>query len=71
MSQLQQSKSSVASRTAFDVLAVESAEESEDEVVFEPEAAVSASAVMCVELLSRLHFRGSSSCLQRYAGKTI
>lgn len=50
MSQLQQSKSSVASRTAFDVLTVESGEELEDEVVSEPEAA----AVVCVELLSRL-----------------
>jgi hypothetical protein len=66
MSQLQQSKSSVASRTAFDVLTVESAEESEDEVVYEPEAVISA--VVCVELLSRLHFRGSSPCSQRDAG---
>ena len=64
MSPSQQTKSSVASRTAFEVLTVESAEESEDEVVFEPEAVVSA--VVCVELLSRLHFRGSSPCLQRY-----
>jgi hypothetical protein len=52
MSQLQQSKSSVASRTAFDVLSVESGEELEDEVASEPEAVVSA--VVCVELLSRL-----------------
>jgi hypothetical protein len=50
MSQSQQSKSSVASRTAFDVLTVESPEESEDEVVSEPEAVVSA--VLCVELSS-------------------
>lgn len=48
MSQLQQSKSSVASRTAFDVLSVESGEELEDEVVSESEAVVSA--VVCVEL---------------------
>lgn len=66
MSQLQQSKSSVASRTAFDVLAVESAGESEDEVVSEPEAVISA--VVCVELLPRLHFRGSSPCSQRDTG---
>jgi hypothetical protein len=65
MSQLQQSKSSVASRTAFDVLAVESAGESEDEVVSEAEAVISA--VVCVELLSRLDFRGSSPCSQRGA----
>ena len=69
MSQAQQSKSSVASRTAFDVLTVESGEESVDEVVFDPEEAViSASSVVCVELSSRfsLH-RGSSPCSQRDA----
>jgi len=38
MSLLQQNKSSVASRTAFDVLTVEPGEESENEVVSEPEA---------------------------------
>ncbi len=49
MSQLQQSKSSaVASRTAFDVLTVESGEESEDEVVSEPEVVLST--VACVDL---------------------
>ncbi|KAF8482665.1 cytidylyltransferase family-domain-containing protein [Russula ochroleuca] len=37
---MSQSKSSVASRTAFDILTVESGEESEDEVLSEPEAAV-------------------------------
>jgi hypothetical protein len=63
MSQLQQSKSSVASRTAFDVLTVESGEELEDEVESEPEAVVSS--VVCVELLSRLHFRGSSMLAER------
>jgi len=69
MSQLHQSKSSVASRTAFDVLSVESGEESEDEVVSEPEAVVSA--VVCVESSSRLHFRGSFKCLQRDTGQSI
>ena len=37
---MSQSKSSVASRTAFDILTVESGEESEDEVLSEPEAVV-------------------------------
>jgi hypothetical protein len=37
---MSQSKSSVASRTAFDILRVESGEESEDEVLSEPEAVV-------------------------------
>lgn len=50
MSHLQQNKSSVASRTAFDVLSVESGEESEDEVVSEPEAVVHP--VVCVALSS-------------------
>jgi hypothetical protein len=50
MSQLQQNKSTVASRTAFDVLTVESVEESDDDVVSEPEAVVSS--VACVELFS-------------------
>lgn len=48
MSHLQQNKSSVASRTAFDVLSVESGEQSEDEVVSEPEAPP----VVCVALSS-------------------
>ena len=39
---------SVASRTAFDILTVESGEESADEVVSEPEVV---SAVSCVQLL--------------------
>ena len=50
MSHLQQIKSSVASRTAFDVLSVESGEQSEDEVMSEPEAAVPP--VVCVTLSS-------------------
>jgi phosphatidate cytidylyltransferase len=50
MSHLQQNKSSVASRTAFDVLTVEEGEQSEDEVVWEPEAVDSS--VVCVELSS-------------------
>jgi hypothetical protein len=53
MSHLQQQKSTVASRTAFEVLAVESAEESEDELLSEPEAVIHP--VVCVELPSR-HF---------------
>jgi len=48
MSHLQQNKSSVASRTAFDVLSIESGEQSEDEVVSEPEAVVSP--VECVAI---------------------
>lgn len=50
MSLLQQNKTSVASRTAFDVLSVESGEHSEDEDVSEPEAVVSP--VVCVALSS-------------------
>jgi hypothetical protein len=50
MSHLQQSKSSVASRTAFDVLTVEEGEQSEDEVVWEPEAVDSP--VVCVVIIS-------------------
>lgn len=50
MSHLQQNRSSVASRTAFEVLAVEEGEQSEDDVVSEPEAVVSS--VVCVELSS-------------------
>ena len=46
MSHLQQNKSSVASRTAFDVLSIESGEQSEVEVVSEPEAVVPE--VVCV-----------------------
>ena len=69
MSHLQQSKSSVASRTAFDILSVESGEESEDEVVTEPDAVISPA--VCVEPLSRVHRRSSSPCLQRHAGQTF
>src|ERR1700760_1537910 len=54
MSHLQQSKSSVASRTAFDILTVESGEESEDEVTSEPDAVISS--VVCVELTTRRHY---------------
>lgn len=54
MSHLQQSKSSVASRTAFDILTVESGEESEDEVTSELDAAIPS--VVCVHLLFRLHY---------------
>ena len=48
MSHLQQNKSSVASRTAFDLLSVESSGEQseEEEVVSEPEAVVHP--VVCV-----------------------
>ncbi len=49
-----QSKSSVASRTAFDILTVELGEESEEENVSESEAVVPS--VECVELLSQLSF---------------
>jgi hypothetical protein len=52
--QVLQQKSSVASRTAFDILTVESGEESEEEQLSESEAVVSS--VVCVELLSRLSF---------------
>ena len=52
--QVLQQKSSVASRTAFDILAVESAEESEEEHVSESEAVVPS--VVCVELLSQLSY---------------
>ena len=45
-----QHKSSVASKTAFDILTVESGEESEEEQVSESEAL--GSSVVCVELLS-------------------
>jgi hypothetical protein len=69
MSHLQQSKSAVASRTAFDILTVESGEESEDEVLSEPDAVISPA--VCVELLSRVHYRSSYPCLQRHAGKTF
>src|SRR5712671_5291063 len=55
MSLLQQNKSSVASRTAFDILTVESGEESEDEVLSEPE--VPLPPVQCVELPSQLSHR--------------
>lgn len=53
--QVLQQKSSVASRTAFDILTVESGEESEEEQVSEESEAV-VSSVVCVELLSRLSF---------------
>jgi len=48
MSQLQQNKNSVASRTAFDVLTVESGEQSDDDLVSEREEPVIPS-VVCVE----------------------
>ena len=51
--QVLQQKSSVASRTAFDILTVESGEESEEEQLSESEVVLS---VVCVELLSRLSF---------------
>jgi hypothetical protein len=52
MSHLQPNKSSVASRTAFDILTVEEGEQSEDEVVFEPEPEAAIPPVVCVELSS-------------------
>lgn len=48
-----QQKSSVASRTAFDILAAELGEESEEEEQVS-ESEVAAPSVECVELLSRL-----------------
>jgi hypothetical protein len=60
--QVLQQKSSVASRTAFDILSVDSAEESEEEQVSESEAVVSS--VVCVELLSRLSFRELTTRLE-------
>ena len=50
-----QHTSSVASRTAFDILTIESGEESEEEQVSESEAVVHSS-VVCVELLSQFDF---------------
>jgi hypothetical protein len=49
-----QHTSSVASRTAFDILTIESGEESEEEQASESEAVVHS--VVCVELLSQFAF---------------
>ncbi len=62
--QLLQSKSSVASPTAFDLLAVELGDESEEELVSESEDVVSS--VMCVELLSQLSFQQLTTRLEMH-----
>lgn len=64
--QFQQNKFSVASRTTYDVLPVESGEESEEEQVSEPEPVVLP--VVCVEISSENFLRQLNlSCSQRHA----